>query len=129
MSPPFGKNMNRVVGRKPKPAGAQKSVEVVEFESGLQRLAAVATHGVVALRDGCVVWANEKLTRMLGCELEALIGERFADWLPDGGLKLPDTTSTRSIECQLRREGGATQCPLFLTRYAARLAWLGENKE
>jgi len=60
-----------------------------------------------------VVWGNDKLARMLGCDLEALVGERFADWLPEGGLKLPDSTTTRSIECQLGREGGPTRTVLF----------------
>jgi signal transduction histidine kinase len=68
---------------------------------------------VVALRDGCVIWANEVIAEMLGCDMDVLVGERFANWLPDGNVKLPDAVGTKLIEVLLRREGGGERTTIF----------------
>jgi len=79
-------------------------------EEPLQRLAAVATEGVVALRNGLVVWANAQWCEMVGCAgPDAIAGERLAGRFGDAGAKLPEGVGARSGELLLQREDGDTR--------------------
>ena len=106
-----GKRMNGTA-RKPK-TGRKRPAQTAGLVDALQRLAAVTTDGVVALRDGRVVWANERWIEMVGCGLETVLGERLADWLPGDNGKLPDSIGARSTECLLQREGGGARTVVF----------------
>jgi signal transduction histidine kinase len=80
----------------------------------LERLTAVLSDGVVALRGGLVTWANPKWIEMVGCaDLDALEGKPLADWLGDGAVELPDTVGARSTECLLQHESGETRTAIF----------------
>jgi len=79
-------------------------------EEILERLAASLPLGVVFLRRGCVVWANERLLEMAGREsLGALVGTEVGDLLADSGHGLPGLPGAerpRAVECTLRRPDG-----------------------
>jgi signal transduction histidine kinase len=67
-----------------------------------EQLAAAVPHGVLLLRDGCVIWANERLIELAGRRAD-LRGVALADLLEDAGGGLPRPDGDRVVECALRR--------------------------
>lgn len=75
---------------------------VPKLDPRVERLAAALSEGVMLVRDGCVVWANERLGEMAG-RGAALAGLKLADLLADRGDGLPRRDHPRTVECALRR--------------------------
>jgi signal transduction histidine kinase len=72
----------------------------------LQRLAQGIPGGVALLREGCVVWASDRLVEMAGWGSgAALAGASLQEVFGDAGDGLPDAR-LRPVECTLRRANG-----------------------
>ena len=72
----------------------------------LMRLATAMPEGVALLREGCVVWANERLVEMTGWgSSDALAGTPLRDLFGDAGQGLPDGR-LKPVECRLHRANG-----------------------
>ncbi|HEY5658807.1 MAG TPA: PAS domain-containing sensor histidine kinase [Myxococcota bacterium] len=82
----------------------------------LEQLAAAVPHGVLLLRDGCVVWANERLIELAGRRAD-LRGVALSELLEDAGAGLPRPGAERVLECALRRPSGDRRAVL------CRCAW------
>jgi signal transduction histidine kinase len=75
----------------------------------LMRLAAAMPEGVLLLREGCVLWASERLVEMAGWGApRALDGTPLGELFGDTGEGLPDER-LRPVECALQRANGQ-QC-------------------
>jgi signal transduction histidine kinase len=90
--------------------------EAVDWEAAtkpaaesLMRLASALPEGVALLREGCVLWASERLVEMAGWGSPgALVGTPLRELFGDTGDGLPDER-LRAVECALQRANGQ-QC-------------------
>jgi signal transduction histidine kinase len=71
----------------------------------LQQLAAAVPQGVLLLREGRVVWANERLIELAGRRAD-VCGAALSELLEDAGGGLPHPGGDRVVECALRRPSG-----------------------
>lgn len=72
----------------------------------LMRLAAAMPEGVAVLREGCVLWASERLVEMAGWgSVDVLTGTPLRELFRDTGEGLPDAR-LRPVECALQRANG-----------------------
>lgn len=101
-------------------------------EEIVQKLAALLPLGVAFVRDGCLVWASERLLELTGRDSpEALLGIGVEDLLADSGQGLPGSQRRRQVECALRRSDGRERTvvwrPLWPEIAARTDAWSVED--
>ena len=99
--------------------GAGCGEDAKRSEDAVRRLACVLSEGVVLVREGRIVWANEALAAMAARPGAAdLVGRDLAQLLADVGNGLPEAAPRPGpLECGLRRPDGA------LRRVVWRPAW------
>ncbi len=101
-------------------AAAEGEGEAKSAEESLRRLAGAIPHGVVLLREGCVVWCNDVFLKLAGHDaLADVVGTELGELLADAGQGLPDASGARSVECRLRTVAGETRTVI------CRPAWHG----
>jgi len=97
-------------------AGCQEDAK--RSEDAVRRLASALSEGVVLVREGRIVWANEAIAAMAARPGAAdLVGQDLARIAADTGEGLPDGSRVGPLECGLLRPDGA------LRRVRWRLAW------
>lgn len=70
---------------------------------GLQRIADSLSDGVVVCKDGAIVWANRRMTELVGRSVDSLLGERPESLLPPEAPAFED-----EIETVVARPDGQT---------------------
>ena len=106
----------------------QAELSLQESEERFRSLSEASFEGIAFSEDGKVIDANTRLTQMLGCEMNELIGSMISDWVAPDSLELVmdhvRTGSEEPYESHLRRRDGTT----FPAETRARkLPWKGKH--
>jgi len=98
--------------------GAGCREDAKRSEDAVRRLASALSEGVVFVREGRIVWANEAIAAMAARPGAAdLVGQELARLAADTGDGLPDGSRPGPLECGLLRPDGT------LRRVRWSLAW------